>query len=163
VASAGTAVSLGVTYPTLLGTDYSDLDRSLGFQADGWMDAPYLGRSFQLHLSGVYEPFKVKNQNMISVNTAGLFAGVRYIGEHFGTSLSPFLAADIGAVYSWMGFSGVAAVPNSSVGFAHQITPGFDLPIWSDFGLVGQFPLKVIYFKDILLMWDASLSIRWKL
>src|SRR5438309_355880 len=69
-----TWVSLGMTYPTPLGTVYQTLDRNLpiGLQAEAGLDATWLGLgpSFQFQLTGVYHSLAVRGFSSINIGNA---------------------------------------------------------------------------------------------
>ena len=163
-AQAGqTGVSVGASYPTPMGNTYQTLGQKLGYQADFYLDSDFIKLSWmQLQFTALYQPFDVKNQPTLDFNRMGVFAGPQFINSTFGQGFSPFFTVQIGAVYDLLSFSGVAATGNNAVNFAASISPGFDLPIYGRFGIVGQMPVQIL-FKSSTLMWSPSLSVRFKL
>jgi hypothetical protein len=161
-----TAVSAGATYPTALGYTYQALDRSLpgGVQVDVWADGSWIADSFLLHGGVAYEPLFVRNLNTVDINATFGFVGLQIQKGDYLSGLSFFFSIDVGVMYDWMSFSGVTtSTADSAVSFANQVVPGFDLPLYGRFGIIGEMPIKLIYLRSAIVLFDPSISVRFKL
>jgi len=149
-----------------MGNAYQTLMTStpVGFQGEIWMDASWIASGFQLHSSLYYEPLIVRNFSNIHIDTVTGFVGLEFQNGEFGTRFTPFFAADVGLMYDRMHFTDVTTESaNAAMSFTNQFVAGFDLPIYGRFGVVGEFPIRIIYLRNILVVLDPSISVRFRL
>jgi hypothetical protein len=83
---------------------------------------------------------------------------------NFGSDITPFVSADVGMTYEWLSFSNTpSGVTNSSLSFSAQIDPGVDIPVFGNFGVIGELPVRMIFTNTNLILLDAIVSLRLKL
>lgn len=161
------AVAGGISYPSPAGTPAQTLNSSLGFMAETWTDSPILKNLTVMHFSLGYQPFGVRNQVNISNSYFNIFAGLRIQGANYGNGFAPFMGADLGMAISSLNInntvSSVGVTGNSSSNLAFQYVPGFDLPITHKLGVMFQTPIRFIFSRTGLTIFDAVFSVRYSL
>lgn len=164
------SISLGFDVPTPMGNAYDTLSRAVGLDASIEYSLPGWDPSNHLVASVFYDSFGVNGLNNLNissnVNLFGFFGAFKTAGSGALWGTSPFLSLGIGGVYDWMTFnpSNAGTASNTAIGFATEVTPGLDVPVWGNLSAELSFPWMSAFFKgNTLVVWSGDFSLRWKL
>jgi hypothetical protein len=158
-----TGATLGVSVPSAMGDPYQALGNGIGGQIEALIDVG-LFTNTQLHIVGNYQRFTIQNTaNIASVNMAGLLAGLQLQSDSYGNSITPFTSLDVGAMADFTTFNASVAQMNSGIAFTAQMVPGIDIPLWKNFGLDLETPIRAVFVRTPTLFLDAVVAVRIKL
>ncbi|MGE0614706.1 MAG: hypothetical protein AB7P04_03620 [Bacteriovoracia bacterium] len=159
------AIAVGTSLPTTLGDNYLTYARLAGVSAQiWWSNEKLLGNHFEMVLTGVYQPFAIRGMETTVLRQLGLFTNIEWREKSEGFVLSPFMSVGPGFMYSWLSFpqDGMigGVVGNSGGSFAMQIRVGASMKLFDPISLELETPFTVVFNRNSLLTWAASLSLR---
>lgn len=157
------AASFGISSPVPMGFNYESLTSGIGYQFEAVLGMSFMPAQTHLQFTLDYDPYSVRNQTSLGINMFDYFGGIQVYSGNYLHSFSSFFTAQIGGVYDWMTVSNASnASANSSMAFAAQVIPGFDLPVYEAFGIVGEMPVKFLFLKSTMVVWSPSIQVRYR-
>lgn len=163
-------VSLGLALPQPLSVAGDAVNRPAGIAAQAWLETPnFLPNSVEWNLAVEFLPFQMTNVSGASgiqanINMFGAYTGLTFWGGPGVFGFRPYITGDIGFLYDYLVLpSASGAINNAGTAFALRVAPGFDLPMYSHFGLQIEFPFTAAFQKTTLSIWEPTFSLRWKI
>ena len=155
------AISVNAGIPQAIGKNWQSLSGQYSLKTEGWVDGAGMAPGLDFHLQLDYQAFQVRNN---SKGNFGVITGLAGLMLRGGPEKAPafgFFGLDVGTSYELLWWSGATAgVYTGTFGFTVQLTPGVEVPISNNSGLVFETPIRWIIQRSTLAVWEASLGFK---
>lgn len=162
------SVSAGYENFNPLGTNAQKYSNPLGANLTAFVDSDFFNGKFQAVVSGQFMMLPLKSAPA-GLNLMG-YAG--YLGLRTHPDMIkqpswfyPTFAVLLGGMFTSLSLpsSATSTTTNTGLVFAAQVVPGFDFPVWRQFGVSLTFPVTFFYGTASMVLANQVMSLRYEL
>lgn len=156
-------VSVGMTYPIILGNDYLTYSSRVGVRASLSVRNPEWTQ-FSWTGTAEYQPYLIAHTSLSMSQLSGYFGAELRGGLNEGFIVRPYVGAQLGLSYQILNFATAGvSTNNTSIYPAFRLNFGFETPSIGPVSFVAETPITMLMSRDSFINYGLHFMLRCKL